>query len=502
MRAVRQTLRNRLVVAFLGPMLVVVLLYGVTAYFATRSALEEELGQRLIGVAQATAADMSESIDAKQLGRLDPSKVRVRKRIRERLVRVKAATGVRRVFVFSADGAGLVDTREDVEFGSKLYRLEADRTEIEQSFRDKRGTASVLFEGDDGELYKSAYAPITVDGEPVAALGVEASAQYFTLLNQFGAMLTLLGVFALLLIIGVATIFSRQLTAPLGALVEEARRLGRGDWDDPVTAAGIGARGDEFEFLATAFDEMRSDILNRDRQMQMMLSGIAHEVRNPLGGMELFLGLLREDLEATDPSDPEMLDKVAKIQRELDYLERVVTDFLEFARHLPLDAERFDGKAFVDEVTTLLASDVDDAGCVIVGEAEEGVELTGDRQKLRRAAINLVRNAYQACKASGGTITVAARADGERRIVEIRDDGPGIPADKLAEILTPFFTTKERGSGLGLSLSQRIVERHRGEMKVESEVGKGTVVSFELPFDPDLEAQAMSQDDIPEGWLG
>ncbi|MEC9443175.1 MAG: ATP-binding protein, partial [Myxococcota bacterium] len=88
------------------------------------------------------------------------------------------------------------------------------------------------------------------------------------------------------------------------------------------------------------------------------------------------------------------------------------------------------------------------------------------------------------------------------RVIEIKDQGSGIPEEKLAEILTPFFTTKEKGSGLGLALTGKIIEQHGGQMTIDSTVGEGTTVRFVLPFDPNIEQAARAQAAIPEGWLG
>jgi nitrogen fixation/metabolism regulation signal transduction histidine kinase len=341
--------------------------------------------------------------------------------------------------------------------------------------------------------------PITHEGSVVAALGVEASAEYFDLLTNFASVLTVLAILAVFLVVLAGTVFSRRLVRPINQLVGAAQRLGKGEWEDPVD---VRAEGDEIAFLAGAFEEMRRDIVSRDRQMQMMLSGIAHEVRNPLGGMELFCGLLAEDLESSEfeGEQTEMLLKVNKIQRELDYLERVVTDFLDFARDIPPDLERFAATELLDDLGDLLDAEIGNAGCAIETEVEpEHLEMTADRQKLRRALINVVRNAYQAC-GEGGRIRIVARADGPaRRIIEVVDNGPGISDEKVEEVLTPFYTTKEKGSGLGLALTQRIVEQHGGSLEIDSNEEEGTTVRFVLRFDPDVEKAAP---EVPEGWLG
>lgn len=498
MKIFRQSLRGKLIGVFLVPTLLVVSLLGSLAYFAVRQSLEEELGKRLVSIGETISADMSEGFDAKQIARLDESKARVLARMQERLESTRRRTKVRRLYLFGADRGGLVDTDKSVSFGQRLYELDAHQSEVEAVFASASPRASVLFEGPDGLLYKTAFVPVTLEGRTVAALGVEASASYFELLTDFGTLLWALGLMGLVLVVVAATVFSRRLVRPINDLVGAAHRVGRGDLETPIDVADD--EGDEIDFLARAMEEMRRDIVGRDEQMQMMLSGIAHEVRNPLGGMELFCGLLAEDIhDLSAENGPQMLEKVGKIQRELDYLERVVSDFLDFARRTPLELERFDAAAFVDELSDLLRGEVVDSGSTLETSVTADLELTADRHRLRRAVINVVRNAYQAC-GTGGTVRIEAYAEEGMRVVRVLDDGPGIDDAMIEDVLTPFFTTKEKGSGLGLALTRRIMEQHDGALSLARGAdGEGTVVELRWPFDASLEAVSAQ---IPEGWLG
>lgn len=499
MRTSAFTLRAKLTGAFLLPTLIIILLYGLITYFASREGLEDELGKRLISVGNTLSSGMSDGFDAKQIQRLDSEKTRVIARLRDKLLSAREATGVRRIFLFDRNLNSLVDTSDEVAFGESLYALEADRVELERTFEDSFATTSVLFSGSDGQLYKTGYVPVTVDGEVVAALGIEGSAQYFELLTGFASVLTLLGAMGILLVLVVSTVVARRITRPVNELVAAARRLGAGEYDfEVVERHDDDTYHDELQFLGVAIDEMRLAILARDRQMMMMLSGIAHEVRNPLGGMKLFTGLLEEDLRQEGATDA--LDKVDRIQRELDYLDRVVTDFLDFAKASDVDHERFNALEFARDLQSLLAGECQGEGVVLDLDVDEDLEVTGDRGKLRRAVINCVRNAYQACEGQGHvTVAIEPLGEGaESRRIRIEDDGPGIPQGKLDEVLTPFFTTKEKGSGLGLSLTRRIIEDHGGEMTITSEEGKGTRVEFTLPFDASLSSEPA----VPEGWLG
>lgn len=499
-----QSLRTKMIGVFSIPTLLIVLLYGFLAYFVARQGLEDELGKRLVSVGQAVSAELSDGFAAKQIVRLDADSTRVRKRLRQRLRRTREATEVKRLYLFDRQRRNLVHTEGPRSFHDELYKLKANRYEIEETFESAEPTTSILFKGRDGTLHKSAYVPITLGDRVVAALGVEASAEYFDLLRNFASALTILGAIGLGLVVLAGTLFSRALTRPVNRLVEAARRLGEGELEEPVVEIDdedeTERQRDEIAFLAQSFEDMRRDVQSRDQQMKMMLSGIAHEVRNPLGGMELFCGLLRSDLEDANLEDADdLLEKVDRIERELDYLDRVVDEFRDFAGDTSLERERFATREMMTELENLLAGDVREAGCTLEVSIEDDLELTADRERLRRVVLNLVRNAYQACE-EGSTIEVDIEAlDESMRRITVRDDGPGISDETLEEMFTPFYTTKEKGSGLGMPLSQEIVEAHDGTLEVDTEVGEGTTVTIELPFDDSIES---TQQDVPEGWLG
>jgi signal transduction histidine kinase len=215
--------------------------------------------------------------------------------------------------------------------------------------------------------------------------------------------------------------------------------------------------------------------------------------------MELFCGLLREDLQ--EAGHQEALEKIDRIEHELGYLDRVVDEFRNFAKDAPIERERFSAADMLEELEKLMQGDLQQAGCRLDVEVDPAdVALTADREQVRRVVLNLVRNAYQACEAEDGEVVVRVDApDGQTRRVIVEDNGPGIPEEVLDEAFTPFYTTKEKGSGLGLPLSRQIVQKHGGRFEVDSTVGEGTRVVMTLPFDEDIE---VDEPEVPEGWLG
>jgi signal transduction histidine kinase len=264
---------------------------------------------------------------------------------------------------------------------------------------------------------------------------------------------------------------ARRISGPVTRLAQAAARLGRGDLDAPVP---IETR-DEIGVLAQTFEETRAALKARDERMQMMLAGIAHEVRNPLGGLELYAGLLRDAL----GGQPERLEEVQRIEREVGHLKIVVNEFLEFARRPPPNLESVELAPLCDEVRELTRAS---SGAAIAVDVPARLSVRADAGQLRRVLLNLARNAATAAR--NGRIQLAARrVHGDVRI-EVRDDGPGVPTELREQIFTPFFTTREKGTGLGLAFVREIVRDHGGEVVVRDAPGGGSVFSFELPAVP------------------
>jgi signal transduction histidine kinase len=208
-----------------------------------------------------------------------------------------------------------------------------------------------------------------------------------------------------------------------------------------------------------------------------MLAGIAHEVRNPLGGIELFAGILREELH----DDPEKLLHVKKIEREVGHLKIVVNDFLEYARRPRPELRPTPLQPLCEELIDVCAADAERAQVTLaITPPPADLVALADASQLRRALLNLVRNAIQATPA-GGRVELTARADGEFVRLSISDTGKGIPEAEREKIFQPFFTTKEKGTGLGLAFVREIVADHGGMLDIDSAVGRGTTFVVSLP---------------------
>jgi signal transduction histidine kinase len=216
----------------------------------------------------------------------------------------------------------------------------------------------------------------------------------------------------------------------------------------------------------------------------VLASGVAHEIRNPLTAIKARVFTLRRRLaEGTaEHNAAEVIDG------EINRLERIVQDFLRFAR--PADPQRIEVAAdqLLREVVAFLAPQVAPATLRMDAEGSVSAVVDADPEQIRQVLINLIQNAAEAVSSEGEItlrVRLATRPLGGHQtevvILEVEDNGCGIPTENANRLFDPFFTTKSAGTGLGLSIAARIVEKHGGALQYQTQVGKGTVFGIVLP---------------------
>jgi len=201
-----------------------------------------------------------------------------------------------------------------------------------------------------------------------------------------------------------------------------------------------------------------------------MAGGLLHELRNPLASMLLYLDLLKP-LERTGEGR-EILERTLV---EGERLAAFLDDFQIFAGLRPLRLDASDVTEVVEAAAATLSWPVSVSWHW--GDRDEGC-VRADRRLLEHAVRNVLQNAIEALRTSGGQVTVGVRRVGTEIAIVVADDGPGIPADLIERVLDPLFTTKAQGIGMGLSIVQRVVEAHSGSLRLSSTPGQGA--SFEM----------------------
>ncbi|MGC4033926.1 MAG: ATP-binding protein [Tepidisphaeraceae bacterium] len=226
--------------------------------------------------------------------------------------------------------------------------------------------------------------------------------------------------------------------------------------------------------LQDELGEKNRELARRDRLAALgeMAAGLVHEIRNPLGGIQLYASLLAQDV----ADRPASAETVRKIVSGVKRLEALVSQVLNFSREIRADVEECDMAELIREAVDVAEAKAQTHGVTVTLNAPSTLVRTVDGRLLTQAALNLTLNAIEA----GGehvNVTLTEETGGRMSLV-IEDDGPGIPADLLDRIFNPFFTTKDEGTGLGLSIVHRIVEAHGGAISATNRPEGGA--RFEL----------------------
>ncbi|MGE0043070.1 MAG: PAS domain-containing sensor histidine kinase, partial [Vicinamibacterales bacterium] len=290
----------------------------------------------------------------------------------------------------------------------------------------------------------------------------------------------------------VAMLLAHVVLRPIHVIRSGLTRLGRGD-----LGATLDLRDEEFRDLGDLFErvtaqlkaaapdgvkrEQLAELSRRVVALGRLTAGVAHEVKNPLNAMTIHLELLKQKLGAADTAGAGSHAEV--IAREIRRLDDVVQGFLKFVRPEELSLGPVPAADLVADVARGVEAEAAAAGVTVeVSGADPAAVIEADRPMLRQALMNLAQNAVQAMP-EGGRLRFAIGPPRDGRLeIRIEDTGVGIPPENLARIFDLYFTTRERGTGIGLSLVFRTVQLHNGDIDVESTPGAGTSFVLRLPL--------------------
>lgn len=229
----------------------------------------------------------------------------------------------------------------------------------------------------------------------------------------------------------------------------------------------------------TQINRLEDQLKRADRlsALGVLAAGIAHEIRNPLTGMKMIVQLLAADISDEDPRR----EPIGIIQKEIDRLEKIIVNLLDFARPSKPKIEQLELYDVINTCLMLVQNQMNKLGVSLTKEfPEEQPALIGDPNQLKQVFLNILTNAIHAMNV-GGKLGIQVEEHGNWVTIAFKDNGCGMPKSRLKAIFDPFMTTKEDGTGLGLSMALRIVEEHGGRIEVESFEGQGSTFSVVLP---------------------
>jgi len=230
---------------------------------------------------------------------------------------------------------------------------------------------------------------------------------------------------------------------------------------------------------------LQQQILQSERLavIGQMAAKVAHEIRNPLSSISLNAELLEEEIDSLScENTDEARSLLQSMSREIDRVTSLTDEYLQFSRLPQSQPVKGDLNDLIREFLELLSEEVKQKKIKVASQdINRKLDCPFDRAQLRRVLVNIARNAIEAMP-RGGTFTISTEKKERQAVIRIRDTGIGIPSEMREDIFNPFFTTKEFGTGLGLAISQQIILEHGGRIYCESQPGKGSTFTIELPL--------------------
>jgi signal transduction histidine kinase len=480
----------RLILFFVALMIVVLAAGGLSIQWSVRRSMEDELGKKLEAVASAASVMFDDEEISYLLAAPGP---RLEEYLTKKLMMLRGKTGVKRIYFFDLSNKSLIDTQEESRSGEEIFSLQFYRREMEALIQ-RRSSHTILFQGIEGDPTMTGFSPLVLNGKVVGGSGVDGSAAFLGALGALKRRLVqtaLLGSFATILL---ALILSRTITRPIARLVRSSEQIGLGRYDDPIPPLGKG----EIGVLSETMEAMRRSVVERERELKAMVAGVAHEIRNPLGGIELFAGLLAEETAGL----PQARGHVEKIGKEVQYLKEIVNRFLEYARPNEPHIERCSLLPILREIAALMEPEMNRLS-ISLSLPGDNFTARVDPNHFKQMSLNLIQNAVQAMPRPDGTkpgtegnrneargaevpgtevrrIEVHAGMTGPCMRLLFEDTGGGISAENRERIFSPFFTTREKGTGLGLSIVRQLAEANGGRVSLLRSDENGTVFELEL----------------------
>ena len=336
--------------------------------------------------------------------------------------------------------------------------------------------------------YVARSVPLQLDGRKLADVtGLISTAAADQTIATLRWTSLLLGVLGLGIAILLGALWSAQVSRPVERLAAYSRKLARGEWDEPLHEEGV----PELSALVEALDQMRRDLTTyRDKLVlserhaawSEMAKKVAHEVKNPLTPIAVSVADLKRSYDLQRSDFPAILDQAVRtVGEEVDSLKRMLQEFSDFARLPAPDLAPSSVTGILTDVETLYRREADE-GRFQVSLPSPDLKATVDAAQIRQALVNLVKNGFEALGARG-KVSLSARRENGLLEIAVSDTGPGLTAEQRSRLFMPGFTTKAQGTGLGLTMVERIVNDHGGTVSVESESGQGTTVRMRLPLE-------------------
>lgn len=426
-------IESKTIIIYSTLIIFILVLFSFVSFIVVRKNLEKELNDRLIN----STKHASLLIKSYKINFEPGDEILAEYKIlQQKLIEIKYIASLNNIHIINENYDILIDANGEENIGTPFIFSKYYINELKKSFNGET-TVSPVYKGEFGNMLKSAFIPIRYNKKINVVLATEASPEFLQTLVKLGKVILYIGIITIIVGIIVSLIFVRSLIIPIETLSKDAQK--------------------------------------RAKEMQIIASGIAHEVRNPLSAISGFAEILNGRLQ-----DLSLKNLTTSIVSEIKSLNKVVTDFLDFSHQISLNKSQINLNKLLEECISI--SFQKDNNITIIREFDtKSRNLFADYDNLKYCFINLFINAKEAMK-DGGTLVVKTKFDFGHVKIEVIDTGIGFLNDILQNIFLPFFTTKDKGTGIGLAIVKKIVDAHNGKIEVESKHGKGSNFKVTLPL--------------------
>lgn len=366
------------------------------------------------------------------------------------------------IFIFDKDFRIIISSNNLVRPGTPDPRLMLNQKEI-SGLSLSRSIASLPFKGNDNKWYLWGFYRLNPD----YWLAVKENALRLQRVEYFSSLFWYFGAGGILIAVLLGWFMARSINKPVDKLVKFSNEIGRGKFNIDLPS---GLHG-EFGILSATMNKMRRDIISNQKEKEELLAQIAHEIRNPLGGIELLANLTREDMEKENLRT----DYLDKILKEITGLKKLITSYLNYSRLIPANPQPVELKNLFNEIGDVFCNSMKKKNVRLEFDIADG-KFYYDENHLKQIFINLIANSLDSIN-DGGIIRITALNRNSGWTITVTDNGPGIPPDNIKKIFDPFFTTKKNGTGLGLAICKKLSTENHSELTASS---NGSGATFTL----------------------
>ncbi len=398
---------------------------------------------------------ISDNLDTKYLNLVgNNNKTLAASMYRDELLQSAERLKLNNAFIFDRELDIVVAARS----GISTTRLQLNRKEIRE-LQPGMFTSSLPFKGQDNKWYLWTFQRL----DDQYFLGIQESVDRLSRLDDLSRIFILIGFIGFGLTVLSGWFLAGTIARPIDKLVSFSAQIGRGDFKSEPPSKING----ELQILNDALVKMRDDLVRIHQERESMLAQVAHEIRNPLGGIELLTGLIREDIDAGSKNAL----YAGKIQEEVSALKNQINAYLSFSRPVEVQPEKVPLAELFETIKRDFQQKLHSKQISLEIETHLPY-IRFDPGHLRQILNNLIANSIQVLDEKGRITVTSAKEDG-LPCVAVSDNGPGINGEHITRIFDPFYTTHEEGTGLGLAICRKLARENNADITVKNNLKNG-----------------------------